>query len=962
MIGESSTNLGATGSQFTPVPVARLADVSLRYGNTVALDSVSLDLPAGCMVGLIGPDGVGKSSLMALIAGSRRIQEGRVEVLGGDMADASFRRSVCPRIAYMPQGLGKNLYPTLSVFENADFFARLFGLARSEAKRRIAELLDSIGLGRFPSRPAGKLSGGMKQKLCLVCALIHDPDLLVLDEPTTGVDPLSRRQFWELVDRIRADRPGMSVLVSTAYMEEAARFDHLVAMFAGKVVGTGTPAELQARTGTQTLEEAFIALLPEEMRQGHKEVVVPPLPPGDQEVIIESQGLTQRFGDFVAVDHVSMQIQRGEIFGFLGANGCGKSTTMKMLCGLLPPTEGKAWLLGQPVDANDVNVRRNIGYMSQAFSLYSELTVRQNLVLHAQLFDVPKHEIPERVEETAARFGLDEIMEALPDSLPLGQRQRLQLAVALIHKPALLLLDEPTSGVDPIARDGFWEYLIELSRKDKVTIFITTHFMNEAMRCDRISLMNAGKMLVVDSPAGVIQRRHAETLSDAFIGYLEDAQREKGDAPGPAAKKSEADAPAASGHGPTGASSRFSLQRMLACTHREVMELSRDPIRVTMAALGSVILMIIMGYGISLDVEHLKYAVLDRDQTTVSRDYAINIAGSTRYFIEQPPLTSYDELDRRMKSGELSMVLEIPPGFGRDIERQMNVVTSAASTEEQLGRGGKEQGKGAPALGVWVDGSMPQRGETIRGYVQGIHLLFLQDAARRQLGVRQQLGLGQRQLVTPASIELRYRYNPDVKSLVAMVPAVIPILLLLIPAMLATLSVVREKDLGSIINFYVTPTSRLEFLLGKQLCYVALGFLNFLLLAALAVTLFDVPMKGNFWTAAVGALLYVGCSTGIGIFVSTLTRTQVAALFATAVFTLIPACNFSGLTDPVSSLEGFGRLVGNVYPTSFFITISRGTFNKALGFDGLYGSFIPLLIAIPVLTGLSAAFLKKQEN
>lgn len=943
-------------------PVVRLADVSLTYGKTRALDAVTLDMPAGCMVGLIGPDGVGKSSLLSLVAGARRIQEGRVEVLGGDLSDAAFRRAACPRIAYMPQGLGKNLYPTLSVFENADYFARLFGLGRSEAKRRIAGLLDSIGLGRFPDRPAGKLSGGMKQKLCLVCALIHDPDLLILDEPTTGVDPLSRRQFWELVDHIRADRPGMSVLVSTAYMEEAARFDHLVAMFAGRVVGTGTPAELPARTGTRSLEEAFIALLPEEMRQGHKGLVVPPRPPGDREVIIEAEGLTQKFGDFVAVDHVSMRIERGEIFGFLGANGCGKSTTMKMLCGLLPATDGQAWLFGQPIDANDLNIRRKIGYMSQAFSLYSELTVRQNLVLHARLFHVPEREIPERVEQTAARFGLDPIMGALPDSLPLGQRQRLQLAVALIHKPDLLILDEPTSGVDPVARDVFWEHLIELSRQDKVTIFITTHFINEAQRCDRISLMSSGKVLVVDTPAGVVARRGAKTLEEAFIGYLEDAQREKGDAPMPAATKSEPAAPATPEHGPTGTGSWFSLGRMLACTHREAMELSRDPIRLTMAGLGSVILMVIMGYGITLDVEHLRYAVLDRDQTGISRDYALNIAGASRYFTEQPPVSSYADLDRRMKSGELSMVVEIPPGFGRDVERKVNGELAAASTGASPGLGG-DKGPGRPvAVGVWIDGAMPQRGETVRGYVQGIHLQWLQDVSRRQHGVRQELGVGHRQLVMPATVELRYRYNPDVKSLVAMVPAVIPILLLLIPAMLATLSVVREKDLGSIINFYVTPTTRLEFLLGKQLCYVALGFLNFLLLTLLAVTLFDVPMKGDFLTAAAGALLYVGCSTGIGILVSTLTRTQVAALFATAVFTLIPASNFSGLTDPVSSLEGFGRVVGDVYPTSYYITISRGTFNKALGFDGLYESFIPLLIAIPVLIGLSAAFLKKQET
>jgi len=931
-------------------PVARLAGVSLTYGKTKALDNVTLELPAGCMVGLIGPDGVGKSSLMALVAGARKIQEGRVVVLDGDIADAGFRREACPRIAYMPQGLGKNLYPTLSVFENADFFARLFGLNRSQAKQRIGELLDSIGLGRFPGRPAGKLSGGMKQKLCLVCALIHDPDLLILDEPTTGVDPLSRRQFWELVDSIRAERPGMSVLVSTAYMEEAARFDHLVAMFGGKVVGTGSPAELQARTGTQSLEKAFVQLLPEEMRSGHQELVVPPRSAGNNEVIIESHGLTQQFGDFVAVDHVDMQIERGEIFGFLGANGCGKSTTMKMLCGLLPATSGEASLFGQPVDGNDINVRRKIGYMSQAFSLYLELSVRQNLELHAKLFDVPKHEIAGRVTETAGRFGLDEIMDSLPDSLPLGQRQRLQLAVALIHKPDLLILDEPTSGVDPVARDGFWVHLIELSRRDKVTIFITTHFINEAQRCDRISLMSAGKVLVVDTPAGVVERRQAKTLEEAFIGYLEDAEAAKkaelaAQAPEVAAQpsRSTVDQAAAPSAQHSAATTWFSLQRMLACTHREAMELSRDPIRLTLAGVGSVILMIIMGYGITLDVENLKYAVLDQDQTAISRDYLINIAGSSRYFTEQPPLANYEELDRRMRSGEISMAIEIPPDFGRNVER-WNV------------------GNKPVPIGVWIDGAMPQRAETIRGYIQGMHLSWLQNVARHRFGVRGQLGVGQRQLITPASIELRYRYNPDVKSLVAMVPAVIPLLLLLIPAMLSTLSIVREKDLGSIINFYVTPTTRLEFLLGKQLLYVGLGFLNFLLLAALAVFLFRVPLKGDFVTAAAGALLYVGCSTSIGLLISTLTKTQVAALFATAVLTLVPAGNFCGLTDPVSSLEGFGRLVGNVYPTTYYMTISRGTFSKALDFAALYQSFIPLLITIPVLIGLSAALLKKQES
>ena len=365
-------------------PVANLTGLSHHYGKTVALEAVDLAVPSGCMVGFFGPDGVGKSTLLAIIAGVRQIQKGTVNVLGGDMARVAHRRAVCPRIAYMPQGLGRNLYATLSVFENIDFFGRLFGQSRSERASRIAELLDSTGLAPFAGRPAGKLSGGMKQKLGLCCALIHDPDLLILDEPTTGVDPLSRRQFWQLIDRIRARRSGMSVLVSTAYMDEAERFDWLVGMDAGKLLAVGTADEIKAKAGTSSLEAAFIALLPEEKRRGHHAVTVPPrLARTGDGVAIEAQGLTKKFGDFTAVDHVSFRIERGEIFGFLGSNGCGKTTTMKMMTGLLPATEGKAWLFGHEVDAHDIETRKRVGFMSQAFSLYTELTVRQNLDLHA---------------------------------------------------------------------------------------------------------------------------------------------------------------------------------------------------------------------------------------------------------------------------------------------------------------------------------------------------------------------------------------------------------------------------------------------------------------------------------------------------------------------------------------------------------------------------------------------------
>ena len=919
-------------------PVARLECVSLRYGKTLALDGVTLDIPGGRMVGLIGPDGVGKSSLMALISGARVVQQGQVHVLDGNIHSVRHRNQVCPAIAYMPQGLGKNLYPALSVEDNLQFFARLFGHGAAERRRRIDELTRATGLYPFLDRPAGKLSGGMKQKLGLCCALIHDPELLILDEPTTGVDPLARLQFWSLIAHIRASRPGMSVIVATAYMEEAERFDWLVAMDAGRILATGTPEELHACTGTATLEAAFIALLPEEKKRGHRTVEVPPFADGE-DIAIEARGLTMRFGDFTAVDHVDFRIHRGEIFGFLGSNGCGKTTTMKMLTGLLPPSEGEAWLFGHKVDARDIATRRRVGYMSQAFSLYTELTVAQNLLLHARLFGVPEAAIPERVRELMARFSLDDVPDALPERLPLGIRQRLSLAVALVHAPELLILDEPTSGVDPVARDAFWQLLIELSRQDKVTIFISTHFMNEAERCDRISLMHEGCVLASDPPREIIKKRGTQTLEEAFIAYLKEADGEAvkvgaGDT-APLAPTAQAE-PATQPHLPMGRSSAptrrspFSVARAFSYTLREGKELRHDPVRLVMALFGSLLLMLIMGYGITLDVNNLSYAVLDRDQTGLSQNYALNLSGS-RYFVERPPIADYADLDRRMRSGELSLTIEIPPGFARDVAR------------------------GKPVqIGAWIDGSMPLRAETIKGYVQGMHLQWLTDAAKSRYGHDLSLGA--------VNVEMRFRYNPDVKSLPAIVPAVIPLLLLMIPAMLSTLSVVREKEMGSIINLYVTPVTRAEFMLGKQLPYIVIAMFNFLLLTLCAVTLFDVPVKGDFMTLTLATLVYVIFSTGFGLFSSTFTRSQIAAMVFTLIGCMLPAIKFAGMIDPVSSLEGMGRVIGEIYPVSHYITISRGVFSKALGMTDLHAFFLPMALASLVILALSIAFLEKQER
>ena len=911
---------------MTAQKVATLSAVSLIYGSVKALDQINLSLPAGGMVGLIGPDGVGKSSLLALLAGARKIQQGQIEVLNADIGDRHMRDMLLPRIAYMPQGLGRNLYPTLSVTENVDFFARLFGQQHSERLARIKELLDATGLAQFHDRPAAKLSGGMKQKLGLCCALIHDPDLLILDEPTTGVDPLSRRQFWELIQRIRARHPNMTVLVATAYMEEAENFDWLVAMDAGKVIGTGTAAELKTSTDSQNLEEAFIRLLPPEQQKGHHKLEIPPREADDQPCAIEAEGLTQRFGDFTAVDNVSFSIGKGEIFGFLGSNGCGKTTTMKMLTGLLPPTEGNARLFGAPVDNKNIATRQQVGYMSQAFSLYGELTVLQNLILHAQLFHLPEDKIGARVTALLTRFRLDPYVDEPADDLPLGIRQRLSLAVAVVHEPKLLILDEPTSGVDPIARDQFWELLAELSRQQGVTIFISTHFMNEAERCDRISLMHAGRVLASDTPDVLKKNKNAATLESAFIAYLEEAS---------AADNSVAIEQPNDQQTPTTAPNTpryhaFSLRRLLAYAYREALELKRDTIRLSFALLGSVLLMFVLGNGISMDVENLRFAVLDRDQSPESRAYIQNMAGS-RYFQQQIPIRNEQELELRMRSGELTVALEIPPQFGHNLRVNRQ-----------------------PEIAAWVDGALPYRGETALGYVQGLHQQYLIDLITEATGTIPQL--------LPTALALRYRYNQDFRSISAMVPAVFSLLLVFIPAILMALGVVREKELGSITNLYVTPVTRLEFLLGKQLPYIVVSMVSYFCLLLQAVWLFDVPVKGSLFTLTLGALLYVTTTTGVGLVISTFTRTQIAALFGTAILTMLPTVQFSGLTTPVGSLTGMAYGIGQCFPATYFLIISRGVFTKALGFYDLLGPLLALTAFIPVLTLLSLALLPKQER
>ena len=424
--------------------------------------------------------------------------------------------------------------------------------------------------------------------------------------------------------------------------------------------------------------------------------------------------------------------------------------------------------------------------------------------------------------------------------------------------------------------------------------------------------------------------RGAATLEEAFIGYLEDAAGTTPTQEPAAASAPPAPSPVSISNAPNWPTRlRQSLARIHSTQWRESLELRRDPVRGAMALLGSLILMFVMGYGISMDVENLRFAVLDRDQTALSRAYTLNLAGS-RYFTEQPPITTYAELDARMRSAEISLALEIPPGFARDVARGQPV-----------------------QIGAWVDGAMPQRAETVIGYAQGLHQQWLVEQSRSRTGVVPR-GL--------LEVEPRYRYNPDVRSLPSMVPAVIPLLLLMLPAMLTALAVVREKELGSIINLYVTPTTRTEFMLGKQLPYVLLALFNFGLMCLAAVTVFGVPITGSFATLTLGAVLFSLCSTGMGLLASTVTRSQIAAMFFAMVGTLIPAVQFAGLINPVSSMTGFARWFGEAYPASHMFTISRGVFNKALSLQDLQAEFWPMLLAVPVIIGAAILLLRKQET
>lgn len=911
-----------------------------------ALSTLCAQIKRGTITGLVGPDGAGKSTLMRIIAGLLTLTEGKVLVEGLDPStDLDELHSI---IGYMPQKFG--LYEDLSVMENLVLYANLRGVLGEDRIKDFKQLLKFTNLSEFTARPAGKLSGGMKQKLGLACALLGHPKVLILDEPSVGVDPISRRELWSMVHELVTQ--GITVLWSTSYLDEAELCNEILLMNEGKLIYAGTPQDLTSQLVGRSVQIQHISnnhrlvlqsalrtpevmdgviqgqnvrlLLREEglpppldlLHAGKGAIIVPVNPrledafidllgggPGGDSILtkvmkpveikttsgtmIEAVDLTKQFGDFTATNHISFKVKRGEIFGLLGPNGAGKSTTFKMMCGLLAPTTGTAHVLGLDLQHSASEARQQIGYMAQKFSLYNDLTVEQNLEFFSGIYGLYGQKQSNKITEMVDAFALNEFLKTKCNDLSLGFKQRLALACAIMHEPAILFLDEPTSGVDPLTRREFWTHINGLVDKG-VTVMVTTHYMDEAEYCDRIGLVYRGLLIATGTPdelkQNVANQQQPEpTMEETFISLVTEFDA-----------KHATNANALATKNPITENmtqysfmkKRHKLRRWLALCLKEYYQIIRDPSSILIAFIIPIMMLFIFGFGINLDSSKIRIGMVMDNPDVEARRLEKTFKDSP--YINLIPQKNIIEAKHQLISGDIRGLIVLQSNFDMRLKQADGI---------------------APIL-VITDGSEPNTANFVNAYTTGAWNTWQQIRGLETASPQSNL----------INIENRYWFNPAAISRYFLVPGSIALIMTVIGALLTSLVIAREWENGTMESLLSTPMTRIEFLGSKLLPYYCLGITAMAVCTLTAVTILGTPLRGSIILLFIASSLFLGNSLGIGLLFSTLTRSQFTAAQAALNIAYIPALLLSGFIFEITSMPPVVQAITFLVPARYFVS------------------------------------------
>jgi ABC-2 type transport system permease protein len=970
-----------TSPADAPVLVARdlLKTFRRETGETIrALDGVSLQVQPGTITALVGPDGAGKTTLLRLASGLMTADSGTLEVLGIDVA--ANPQAVQDQLGYMPQRFG--LYEDLSVEENLNLYADLTGVTQAQRRERYPRLMEMTALSPFVGRLAGKLSGGMKQKLGLACTLVRSPPLLLLDEPTVGVDPLSRRELWAIIQQLAREQ-NITVLLSTAYLDEAQRCDEAIVLHAGRVLAQCPPQEVSNRAAGRTFlvdpgrhyaarglqarlltepgvvdavpeggqvrlvldqgteiasvlehlpqdtpavstqpkfEDGFMVLLHEtDAHAGMAKLMAiehPPQPEGSAPVV-EVNDLVRKFGDFTAVDHLSFDVRQGEVFGLLGPNGAGKTTTFRMLCGLLPATSGRLRVAGVDLRVARASARQRIGYVAQKFSLYAQLSVIENLEFFCGAYGLRGRQRRDRVRWALEQFELEPFANLPSGQLPGGYKQRLAMAVALVHEPAILFLDEPTSGVDPLTRREFWQRITALAEQG-VTVIVTTHFMEEAEYCDRVAILDAGRILAQGTPAELRSHSHPgpdlePTMEDAFISIVEESRTGDGHL-GETSQLSGAGASKLD-YGPALDWLPAKSRRVWALVQKESRQMMRDASSIAIGIVLPVILILLFGYGLSLDVTNVPMAVVLEEPSPDAFDLAAAYQLSPTF--DARLITSMPEAQRLMLARKIDAIVRIQSDFERDMKQ------------------------GNADVQILVHGTDANRGRIIQAYAQGaVGNWSLRRAAE-----------GRGAPAGPVIIQDRLWFNDANESRYFLVPGLIVLIMTLIGSFLTTLVMAREWERGTLEALFVTPVRVGEILLGKTIPNFVLGMIGLVLCVVTAKFLFHVPLRGSLWLLTVSSMLYLVVALAIGLLISAAVKSQFVASQITILITFLPALMLSGFLFDLRSMPTFVRAITYVLPARYFVTVLQTVFLAGDVWNVIVPSMLVLvLMAVVLLT------------